>query len=232
MKKASVILSTVLMTAMMLISCGGSGANESTTTNKESSNEVTIGKQTSKVEIINGNIESDSEHNFSDFKLYISYFLGKTFSGKNFDSLVYTSSPVFLEFIDVKSVGFGRFWNMGASCNLYVNNDFGYNFYEGYFGETQPDISRLNYFSNKVPEGGFCEEATSPDGIYYNQVSELPEDWDMENGKRVPAPIKYKNLKKMKVDIQYKNMIIKSLYFIEYKTKWYLLYIDDCDCSA
>lgn len=232
MKKAIYILSTVLMIAMLLISCGSTVANESTTNNKESSNEVTIGKHTSKAEIVNGNIESDTVRNSSDFKLFIAYFLGKTFSGKNFDSLVYSSSPVFLEFIDLKSVGFGRFWNMGVYCNLYVNNDFGYNFYEDYFGQIQPDISRLKYFSNKYPEGGFCEEATSADGIYYNQVSKLPEDWDMENDKYVLAPIKYKNLKKMKVDIQYENMIIKSLYFVEYKTKWYMLYIDDCDCSA
>lgn len=69
MKKATVILSTVLMTAMMLTSCGGIAKKESTTTNKESSNEVTIGKQTSKAEIINGNIDSDTERNSSDFKL-------------------------------------------------------------------------------------------------------------------------------------------------------------------
>ena len=233
MKKASVILSTVLMTVMMLTSFGCIGKNESTTINKESSNEVTIGKQTSKAENINGNIESDTKRNSSDFKLFIAYFLGKTFSGKNFDSLVYSSSPEFIEFIDVKSVGFGRFCNPGIYCNLYVNNDnFGYQFNKGYFGEIQPDISRLKYFSNKAPDGGDCEEATSPDGIYYSQVSELPEEYDMENNKAVPAPIKYKNLKKMNVAIQYKNMIIKSLYFIEYKTKWYLLYINDCDCSA
>lgn len=232
MKKASVILSTVLMTVMILTSFGCSGTNESTTINKESFNEVTIGKQTSKAENINGNIESDTKRNSSDFKLFIAYFLGKTFSGKNFDSLVYSSSPEFLELIDVKSVGFGRFWNQGLYCNLYVNNNFGYQFYKGYFGEIQPDISRLKYFSNKAPVGGYCEEASSPDGIYYSQVSKLPEDYDMENNKSVPAPIKYKNLKKMIVDIQYKNMIIKSLYFIEYKTKWYLLYINDCDCSA
>ena len=69
MKKATVTLSTVLMTAMMLTSCGGIAKKESTTTNKESSNEVTIGKQTSKAEIINGNIDSDTERNSSDFKL-------------------------------------------------------------------------------------------------------------------------------------------------------------------
>jgi len=233
MKKASLILSAVVMTAMIVNSCEGSTKTESTTINKESSNEITIGKQTSKADNLNGNIESDPERNSSDFKLFIAYFFKQTFSGKNFDSLVYVSSPLITQFIDTKFIGFGRFWNMGTYCNLYVNdNNFGYNFYEGYFGEIQPDISRLKYFSNKAPEGGSCEEATSPDGIYYSQVSELPEDYDMENDKAVPTPTKYKNLKKMIVHIQYKKMIIKTLYFIEYKTKWYLLYIDDCDCSA
>lgn len=194
MKKVSLILSAVVMIAMIVTSCEGSTTNESITINKESSNEITIGKQTAKAENLNGNIETDTERNSSDFKLFIAYFLGKTFSGKNFDSLVYSSSPEFLELIDVKIVGFGRFWNQGVYCNLFVNNNFGYNFYEGYFGEIQPDISRLKYFSNKAPEGGFCEEATSPDGIYYSQVSELPEDisMDVENDKAVPAPTKYK----------------------------------------
>ena len=232
MKKLSLILSAVLMTTIVVTSCGDSTEDESTTINKEYSDETTIGKQTSKAENLNRNFESETDRNSSDFKLFIAYFLGKAFSGKNFDSLVYSQSPVFSEFIDVRNVGFGRFWNQGIYCNLFVNNNFGYNFYEEYFGEINPDISRLKYFANNAPKDGFCEEATSPDGIYYSQVSELPKDYDMENDKAIPSPTKYKNLNKMKVEIQYKKWIIKTLYFIEYKTKWYLLYIDDCDCSA
>jgi hypothetical protein len=36
----------------------------------------------------------------------------------------------------------------------------------------------------------------------------------------------------MVVKIQHKKWIIKTLYFIDYKNNWYLLYIDDCDCGA
>lgn len=43
--------------------------------------------------------------------------------------------------------------------------------------------------------GGFCDEASTPDGIYYKQVNNLPEDWDMETGESIPPPRKLKYLK-------------------------------------
>jgi hypothetical protein len=200
-------------------------------------NELNIAKDS--VEILkrlfnenNKNNLLNESRNSSDFKTFLSTFLSETFSSINFDSIVYVSSPLFLKFIEKKSLGFGRFYNIGASCNLYNDNGFGYHFYEGYFGEIQPDISNLVYFQNKEPEGGFCEEATSPDGIYYKQVYELPKDWDMVKGVRIPTPNKYKNLRKINVQIQYEKWVKKSLYFIELNKKWYLLYIQDCDCSA
>jgi tetratricopeptide (TPR) repeat protein len=180
----------------------------------------------------NEEIKSNTERNSLDFKIFLKYFLNQTFSGKNFDSLVYVSSPLLAEFVNTDFIGLGRFWNMGVACTLYEADQFGYNFYEGYFGSIQPETSALIYFSNKTPDGGFCDEAISPDGIYYKQVSELPTDWDPVDGTIIPSPNKYKNLKKMKVEIQYEKTIIKILYFIEYKNKWHLLYIYDCDCSA
>jgi hypothetical protein len=151
----------------------------------------------------------------------------ETFSGVNFDSLVHVSSPIFTKFIETKSLGFGRFDNSGGMiCYLYTDNGFNY-----LFGLKQPNISKLKFFQNRKNNGGFCEEAISPDGIYFEQVNELPKETDPESLAEIPTPHKYKNLSKIKVQIQYDKWIIKTFYFIEFNTKWYLLYIDDCDCA-
>ena len=123
-------------------------------------------------------------------------------------------------------------YNPGTRCNLYEDNGFGYHFYEGYFGKKEPNISNLVYFQNKEPKEGFCDEARSPNGIYYKEINELPGHYEIEKNVGIPAPKKYKNLRKMKVEIQFKKWVIKTLFFIEFNKKWYLLYIDDCDCSA
>lgn len=183
------------------------------------------------------NLFAQTPKNVSDqeFEKFLKYFFSQTFSEKNFDSLVYVSSPLLNEFIDKTNIGFGRFYNPGVSCNLFEYNNYGYNFYESYYGETFPNVSNLTYFSNKYPKSSSEEEEEeliSKDGIYYNLISELPEDWDMDNGKSIPPPIKFKNLKKIEVIIQYNKQILKCLYFIKRNNKWYLLYIYDCDASA
>ena len=167
-----------------------------------------------------------------EFNLFLTKFLKRTFSRKNFDSLVYVSSPLITKYINTRSLGFGRFTNPGMYCTLYDRDDYGYNFSEEYFGEKQPSMTRLPYFPNAAPKGGTCDEADSPDGIYYQPIDKLPNDWDVENDEPIRAPAKFNNLQKMEVKIQYRKMIIKTLYFIAYKDKWYLLYIDDCDCSS
>lgn len=183
---------------------------------------------------LNAQLDSKNKINSPEFESFLPYFLSQTFSGMNFDSLVYFSSPIITQFIESNYIGFGRFWNNGATCNLFVDDHFGSPYFDN---EIQPNTARLKYFSNKVPKDGFCEEATTPDGIYYKQVFELPQivtaDMDSDGSfKKIPTPGKYNNLKKMVVNIQYDKWIIKILYFIQYNSKWYLLYIDDCDCSA
>jgi hypothetical protein len=174
-------------------------------------------------------LDSKNKINSPEFESFLPYFLSQTFSGMNFDSLVYFSSPIITQFIESNYIGFGRFWNLGAMCNLYVDDHFGSPYFEN---EIQPNTARLKYFPNKVPKDGFCDEATTPDGIYYKQVFELPQIFMYSDPKKIPTPSKYNNLKKMVVNIQYDKWIIKILYFIQYNSKWYLLYIDDCDCSA
>jgi len=178
------------------------------------------------------NMSKKFADNSSEFQTFLSTFLMETFSGVKFDSLVYVASPIFTKYIETKSLGFGRFNNDGGMyCYLYTDNGFNYRFDEFHFGFKKPNISKLKFFQNKKTNGGFCEEATSPDGIYFEQVNELPKEWDTENGTEIPTPLKYKNLRKIKVQIQYEKWIIKTFYFIEFDTKWYLLYIDDCDCA-
>jgi hypothetical protein len=181
-------------------------------------------------ELTNNN-STNSFRNSSNFEHFLYYFLSTVYSKKNIDSLIYVSSPIILDLID-PNIGFGRFWNVGAPCNLYNSDGFGYHFYEGYFGETAPEIVNLSFFKNQKPEGGFCDEASSPNGVYYSQVNDLPEDWDMEKGESIPPPLKLKYLKKFVVQVQYDNWIAKTFYFVESNSKWFLLYINDCDCSA
>ena len=163
------------------------------------------------------------------FENFLTNFLAQTFSGKKFDRLVSVSSPLILKFTDAKNLGFGRFWNMGIYCSLYDTGTFGYDLSAG---EEMPRIGNLKYFPDRNPEGGFCEESTSPDGIYYKLATELPEDYDIENDRTIPTPTKLNNLHKMRVNIQFDLWVIKTLYFVEFNGKWNLLYIDDCDCSA
>jgi hypothetical protein len=170
--------------------------------------------------------EETSDRFSANFEVFLKKFLEDVYSGKDFNRLVYTSSPLLQEYID-EELGFGRFWNAGIACELYASGNYGYD--ESY--PKNPDISGLNFFSNKSPNEGFCEPSKSKDGVYFKEVTRLPEDYNMDNDTYVPAPKKYKPLKKMNVQILYDNWIIQDFYFIQSNDIWYLLYIDDCDCS-
>jgi hypothetical protein len=178
--------------------------------------------------------QDSSLRNSNDFSIFLKYFISKVYSEKNFDSLVYHESVILRTFINTK-LGIFRTFNPGIYRTLYGKNDdwnYGYNFHEGYNGEIEPNISNFLIYSNKLPEGGFCDEATSPDGIYYNQVFETPTYDDAMNGKSYSTTAKYKNFNKKIVVILKDKFIKQTLYFIEVNKKWYLLFIDDCDCSA
>ena len=177
--------------------------------------------------------QDSSLRNSNDFSIFLKYFISKVYSEKNFDSLVYHESVILRTFINSK-LGILRSHAPGVYNYLYGKNDFynyGYNFYEGYNGEVEPNISNFLIYSNVLPKGGFCDEATSPDGIYYNQVFETPSYYDAF-GKRLSSSAKYKNFNKKIVHILKEKFIKQTLYFIEVNKKWYLLIIDDCDCSA
>jgi hypothetical protein len=175
---------------------------------------------------LTGNNETNSFRNSKNFENFLYSFLSTVYSNEKIDSLISISSPRILDFVE-PSIGFGRFWNMGAACNLYNEGN-----YEYYYFPVQPDVANLPLFKNQVPQGGFCDEASTPDGIYYTEVYDLPEDWDIETGESIPPPRKLKYLNKIMVQVQYNYFVVKTMYFIESNDKWYLLYFDDCDCSA
>jgi len=175
---------------------------------------------------LTGNKETNSFRNSKNFEYFLYSFLSTVYSNEKIDSLISISSPRILDFVE-PSIGFGRFWNMGAACNLYNEGN-----YEYYYFPVQPDVANLPLFKNQVPQGGFCDEASTPDGIYYTEVYDLPEDWDIETGESIPPPRKLKYLNKIMVQVQYNYFVVKTMYFIESNDKWYLLYFDDCDCSA
>lgn len=175
-----------------------------------------------------GKIQSD--RNSTNFGIFLKGFITNAFSGKNFDSLAQHQSPVVMDYVH-KDLGLGRFYNMGVYCNLYEGKDLGYDNSPG-FAQKQPYISWMKFRANKLPNDGFCDPSKSPNGIYYKETQDLPRDWDMEDSKAKPMPEKFKSLKKMTVYILYDKYVIKSLYFVLYKGKWNLIYINDCDCSA
>jgi len=162
--------------------------------------------------------------NSSDFKTFINYFLLDVYSEKNFDSLLYVSSPRIRDFVN-EEIGVERFWNLGVDCGLF-------SFDEDYFGKIKPSTSDLSFFNNREPVGGFCDLATSSDGIYYKQVSNLPQAWDITGEVSIPPPLILKKLNKKVVHIQSGEWIENKLYFVEIENKWFLLYVYDCDCSA
>ena len=88
------------------------------------------------------------------------------------------------------------------------------------------------FMKTKTLSGGFCEEASSPDGIYYKQIYDLPKDYDPIEIRDIPAPYDLRNLKKMEVNIQFNYWVVNTFYFVKYKNKWVLLYTYDCDCSS
>ena len=168
-----------------------------------------------------------------NFEYFLEYFIQTCYSGKNIDSLLYANSAVVSRFIH-KEVGFYRLYNPGAACV-----PFGYNFYKtehnSYFGHKQPVISNPVFYKEQLPDEGFCNGSGSPEGIYYKTVDKLPDYPDLTEDfaiKEISVPSEYKNNLKVVVNILSEGWISKTMYFIIADDKWWLVLINDCDCSA
>ncbi len=171
-----------------------------------------------------------------NFETFLNYFLNTCFWGMNTDSLTNKSSRIITQF-HCKEVPFSRYWNPGAYCSLFSsNNNYGYNFFDNYYGNCNPQKNNLKFIKEKQPVDGFCEESTSVDGIYYQSISSLPTYADLSKidnyDTEINIPIKYKYSKKMVVSILYDKYIIKTMYFMQIEGVWQLVSFMDCDCSA
>jgi len=197
--------------------------------------------QVKREDTIRGLYEELHQIKSSKFEFFLPYFLNEAVSGKNFDSLIFVGSPITEKFINKKELGFGRFVNITMWCNLYGSstpNPEGGNMIYGFVQgmpshEFSSNLSILPYFAKSAPASALCEEHPGSDGIYYQEVKELIHSTWNESEEIIQKSYfeKFKNLKKMKVEIIIRGYLIKTFYFIDYKNRWYLLYVDDCDCS-
>jgi SH3 domain-containing protein len=182
-----------------------------------------FGSQTSKKQMA-------SENSFESF---VKAFLQTCFYGKNMDSLIHFESPVVQKFIN-SQMGFSRLHNIGLYCVI-----GGYNFYNDsggrYYGTVYPKMDSPTFYKQQTPQGGFCEKSSSPDGIYYKLVDALASYVDGSDDfstKEISIPLKYKDGLKIKVTILHEHWIIKTMYFVIAEDQWWLVVVDDCDCSA
>lgn len=164
----------------------------------------------------------------NDFRKYLEFFLKTFYSGQNIDSLINKAAPVTTGYIH-REIGFYRFYNPGVAC---VPVD--YQYYEGYYGVKAPVLKNIRYFQDQQPDDGFCEEATSEDGIYYESKDALPGYYDMGMGEysELDIPSQYKDAPVILVKILFNKWIIKTMYFIYADDNWWLVIINTCDCSA
>lgn len=172
------------------------------------------------------NISSNAE---TSFEQYLSTFLNDCFWGKEIDRMVVDSSNQITKYYH-KEIGFGRYYNPGIACGLFRGDGYGY-VLDAIV--SQPQNPNLKYFKNRKPTINEDDEFSGEDGIYFYHVEKFPDIWD-GNERYIPVslPSQFRKSKKVRVEIQYENMIIKTLYFIEINGGWYLTYFYDCDCSA
>ena len=167
------------------------------------------------------------ESTIARFETYLTEVLDTYFFGKSFDISMRNSAVRPLKH---KDIGYFRLYNSGTTCNIesYENSS-------SYRKKKYPEIPEVTYFENKMPVNGFCEESKSSDGVYFTVVNEFPSYvfFDGEySSKKIEISNKYNRGMKMKAVILYNRRIIKTLYFIATDNHWWLVVIDDCDCSA
>ncbi|WP_109851245.1 SH3 domain-containing protein [Aquimarina sp. AU58] len=163
---------------------------------------------------------------FKNFEPFLEYFLQTSFFGKKIDSLIHFRAPMIIDFIH-KDIGFYRLYNPGAACVLNQSYDN--------YSAIMPKVDIPVFFAEELPKEGFCEKSPGPDGVYYKRIDSLPRYLEMDEVfemEKIDIPSNYKDGLKVKVNVVDKKWIIKTMYFIVADNKWWLVVIDDCDCSA
>lgn len=174
---------------------------------------------------INKNAAGQKRLSLNDF---IKAFIKEYFMGKDIDEMIANESSETFAFIH-PDIGFARFFNPGVMCVPYDHKKY-------FSGKVQLTDNYVMH-PNESPADGFCEESSSQDGVYYTFVKSLPVYYDItgediEKEIEWPYPEKYKESKKVVVNILENAWITKTMYFIEADGTWWLVIIDDCDCSA
>ena len=169
--------------------------------------------------------------NETTFNKFIEYFLETCYYKNNIDSLIYYRDEKITKFYHPKGE-FGRMTNPGVFCTMVKDSLYGYNPKSENFGKVN-DITALTIYKG-APVKGFCEESTSKNGVYVSKVKKFPKYYDHNQEKMVQyrLPGKLKTNQVMKVVIVVDKWIKKQFYFALIDKKWYLIILDDCDCSA
>ncbi|UTC78940.1 hypothetical protein E4O04_13400 [Treponema sp. OMZ 799] len=165
-------------------------------------------------------------------------FLSNVYWENNFNLLLKNSSPKLADFVHPE-YGVRRFYNPGTTVRLFsAEENFGFD--ESTDFSTIPSANKFGGsipFYEKMPKGGFCEESNDKDGVYCAIVQELPtavdpasfESDEIKNLK-IELPNDYKAI--LKILILDEGFIKKTFYFFDIEDKWFLFFVDDCDCSA
>jgi len=171
-----------------------------------------------------------NERNSPNFKVFVNAFIDDCLSLSNFHESYSNSSPIISKYISSK-FSTGYYFNPGAEC--YFNPGPGsITFPDGEY--IMDGLSAETTLYNDVLNGGFCEPAEQPNGLYYNVISRLPGWYDFNDSDEEEYLYHpYKEYNKIVLHLLEDSYIEYSIYFIQDKDgKWYLTYLDYCDCSA
>ncbi|XTB05397.1 hypothetical protein KP614_10810 [Treponema denticola] len=165
-------------------------------------------------------------------------FLSNVYWENNFNLLLKNSSPKLADFVH-PDYGIRRFYNPGAAPLLFSAED-GFGFDESADFSTKPSANKFGGsipFYNRMPDGGFCEESNDKDGVYCAIVKEIPTavdpasfEGDEIKNLKINLPRNYKAI--LKIVVLDGGFIKKTFYFFDIADNWFLLFVDDCDCSA
>ncbi|UTC62239.1 hypothetical protein E4O05_12145 [Treponema sp. OMZ 787] len=165
-------------------------------------------------------------------------FLSNVYWENNFNLLLKNSSPKLADFIHPE-YGVRRFYNPGPQVLLFsAEENFGFD--ESTDFSTTPSANKFGGsipFYDKMPGGGLCEKSNDKDGVYCAVVKELPKAVDpksFQNGEikelKISLPKNYKAV--LKIAVLDEGFIKNTFYFFDIEDKWFLLFVDDSDCSA
>lgn len=126
------------------------------------------------------------------------------------------------------NVGLHVFTNPGAAC---VSSGMGDYLFRGLVIPKD-----YKFYGNIEPKGGFCEPANEPDGIYYDEVDKLRMavyiDEEGYRTQEITLPEYMQHSPIMRVRVLTEGWLGSTLYFVSDGESWYLVLVDNCDCSA